>query len=364
MCKLFAYVNQEQTTINYTLGSKINRVLQHLFYINSFGQTDGSGLMWTNSKGESMYLKDSVPSPTLMQFNSFTTNKLDFYKHKWVAGHTRYSTVGSNTWENSHPFLHGKYLGMQNGTIYNDHTTLVEGKISPCAVDSSSVFWAFAQQGVEKTFEAYEGAGVFMYIDTEEKTFNIVKNYERDLHIVKIVGIDAYLITTDKYALELVCNRANLAIEEVHEVDNDTLYTFSFAGVTTKTPLEVKAIKTVVYDDAYWSAWEKQYIRSTYDSTYGSKRTSGKTYPKRTSSKASKPVVKFKSKQPVSTTTSLSYVTDCDICSSPLMTDDLVFADSSEPSSASVFCCSGCVLEAKRLTGKSMYRVELSKEKV
>ena len=362
MCKLFAYVNQEDKTINYTVGNKINKVLQHLFYINSFGQTDGSGLMWTTSRGETMFIKDAVPSPTLMQFTVFNEHKKDFYKHKWVAGHNRYSTVGSNTWENSHPFLHGKYLGMQNGTIYNNHKTLVEGKQSPCSVDSSSVFWAFNQQGVEKTFENYEGAGVFMYINTEEKTFNIVKNDERNLHIVKISGISAFLITTDKYALELVCNRAGLPIEDVKEVKNDTLLTFHSNKKTSTKPLKVKPATVSIYDSTYWSYWDKAYSKRYNKVKHKAKTSSTKSTSDL--SKIRKTTASTKKTPAISNKQTSLYLTDCYYCSNPLMTSDLIFADNSDYNKARVFCCSGCVMELGDLLNRKLYKVEVKGEQV
>jgi len=354
MCKLYGWVNSETIPIPYATGQKINKVLRHLMHINTYGNVDGAGLMWTDVAGRTHYMKEAVPGTTFMQFKVFDDMKNDFYRQKFLAGHTRFSTVGSNTWENSHPFHHGNYVGMQNGTIRNNHKSLVPGKVSPCNVDSESVFWSFAQQGVEATFDNYEGEGVFLYIDTENTTFNVVKNDKRNLHRAKVTGLNAYLLCTDKFALELVCGRASLPIDAVEEVPSDQLISYELNGAITQTPMEVPGPNYTYDTTSYyntWEAWDYD-VDSTGRRVYGAyKRELDKKFER-------KPRKTVLLNPPEETRHSLDeYLTDCDMCSSPLFEHNLVFADHTDFTKAKMITCSSCAKDATSLTQTPMYQV-------
>ena len=354
MCKLAAYTNFETKPIPANVGYKINRAIQHLWYINSYGQTDGAGIMYMENDGSYGYLKDALSSTILLQLNSFADIKNDLYEFPFLAAHTRYSTVGGNTWENSHPFEIGKYLGMQNGTIAHscNHKTLVTGKTSPYAVDSASVLWSMDQQGVAQTFQSYEGEGVFLFLDLEACTFNIIKNKHRNLNRAKITGYNAHLYSTDAAALALVCERASLPIDGIEAVSNDTLISYDLAGNETRTPMAVK--------EAY------AYDLKAYNNNYS--MWASRTAPK----PAPKPVIELPSKKysylddeelyvdlydDEKAYNPSPYVCDCDNCGSPIYRSDTFYADSSDLVSSQVVCCSSCADVTSKLVGKELVKV-------
>lgn len=374
MCKLFAYINNETKLIPAYVGTKLNKALRHLFYINSYGQVDGSGIMWMDSDGDTDFLKAPISSPVLMDFKSFDSIKADLYKNKFVAGHTRYSTVGSNTWENSHPFEFGNYMGIQNGTISNSHKGLVQGKISPCNVDSASVFWSFDQQGVANTLNRYEGEGVFMYFNKENKSFNVVKNNYRTLYKAKVDKLDTYILATDKFALEFVAERSGLLLESVEPVVNDKLITHHFNGATSKVDMEVPA-PVRVYNDYYTSNYYRGYNNN--NNNY-----KGKAVPNGNVKKPTTPAVVHGNLNSTNTTNLNSsktakvsttegvkslpdpktrnnsyYITDCDICLNPIHTDSLMFSDDPDPLKATFVACSCCEIQLKQFTGKEVYKI-------
>lgn len=352
MCKLFAYINHETKVIPTYLGTKIDRALRQLFYINSYGQVDGSGLMWMDKDGDTDFIKAPLPSPTFMECKAFDSIKDKLHKNKFVAGHTRYSTVGSNSWENSHPFEYGNFMGIQNGTISNSHKTLVQGKTSPCNVDSASVFWAFNEQGVDQTLANYEGERVFMYLNKEEKSFNVVKNDYRTLHITRIIGHDIYLLATDKFALELVAERSGLQIEDVENVPDDKLITFGIDNTFTNRDLEVPGptFNLGNYSSNYGNGYNNNFS--------GNKGLIG--------NKAGKPPVNITKKPESSSVNSSSlstsgvvvvdkeenyYVQDCDICMSPIFTDDVAYGDDQDLMRTDDLCCQHCKDDLKNLRG-------------
>ena len=357
MCKLFAYVSLHKTTVPPYIGTKINKVLRHLFYINSYGQVDGSGIMWTTSEGKSYFYKEEEDSTELLESKVFETLRPNMYKQKFLAGHTRYSTVGANSVENSHPFRHGRYLGMQNGTIKNDHKTLVGDDVSPCEVDSESVIWAMNKQGIEATFDNYEGEGVFMFMDLDDATFNIVKNSKRALHRAKITGYDIYIFATDAHAIEYTASRAALTIDKVEEVEDDTLITYDLEGGITTSELVVKTpvpITYPAYDSglyygnrrvSYGNTDQSYYYEDWDDYYYGTSTPADntKTIP-------FQPVVKDVTKPS-------EYLSDCAMCSNPLFTYGLVFADNTNASKAELFACSCCAVSVTANSNIPMYPI-------
>jgi hypothetical protein len=78
----------------------------------------------------------------------------------------------------THPFVHGRIIGMHNGTLKK----LFGETISKKQNDSDILFRAFNEFGVEKTLSNTEGAYACVWLDTEEDTVNFVRNAERSLY--------------------------------------------------------------------------------------------------------------------------------------------------------------------------------------
>lgn len=232
MCKLAAFVNLSSKSIPKPTMDKIAKVGRHLAYINSYGNRDGSGVMQMDDKGEMYYVKRGLPSPDFLQLDSSKGTVEIASDTKFWAFHTRYGTVGGVSDKNAHPYLHGSILLMQNGTSYYGYYDLVPGKTPPNYVetDSEHVCWSISEQGKESTFKKYSGAGVFMWLDGDSKTLNISKNSERTLFSAKLIGHDAYFITTDSGALKYAANRAGLMLDEEVPFPENCLITYTLDG--------------------------------------------------------------------------------------------------------------------------------------
>ena len=319
MCKLAASVNLEPKSLSTLDKNKINKILEHLFYVNSFGQTDGSGVMTMQSFGETVYHKRAVPSPDFINTKWFQDTKDSLADSFAVGMHTRYSTVGGNSDLNSHPFEHGKYLLMQNGTIGRScgHKSLIsynKEDQSPCAVDSESVCWAMNKQGIDKTFDRYEGAGVFMFFDTESNTFNIVKNDERTLYMAKVKGKDIFIFATEFDSLMLAFTRAGVAYDEIVPVVDDLLHTWHFAKGYSNRPLVVKG------------EWSSYMVPSVTPKVKGNQAV-GK------SQELSEVI-------PALLCDNSEYcVDDCAVCSSPIMSNETYYYVNN---SQGLCCCEDC----------------------
>lgn len=245
MCKLVAMVNlDKQIPVGKVSG--IANMFKHLLYINSYKNTDGTGVFRVDDDGELSMYKRGLPSPDFLQLD-LTKKLLDIKATtKFLVGHTRYGTVGGVSDKNAHPFQHGHITLVQNGTSHYGYSGLVRNKVEPkeLKVDSEHVCWAIAQQGAKETFKEYEGAGVFIWYDSESKTLNITKNDERDLHFAKVSGTNVVMITTDWAALEYTSYRAGLDLEEVKEFPDDMLVSYHLDGKVS-TNKEIRVIPEV-----------------------------------------------------------------------------------------------------------------------
>lgn len=347
MCKLAAYINFDKLTL--AEEKSINTMLDHLFYINSFGQTDGSGVMLMDSTGNFDMHKRALPSPDFMNTKWYKSQ--DFASKMFVGFHTRYSTVGGNSDKNSHPFVHGKIALMQNGTISGSHKGIVRGKVSPCDVDSDSVCWAFNEQGIEKTLnDDYRGAGVFMFFNLEEKSFNIIKNDERTLHFLKVRDKNTVIVATDAHALALAATRAKVPFDKVEEVKIDHWHKWGIDKTYSSEPMEIK--KGFSWGDEY-SNFKYPNHNHQQNQRHNVPRSEAK------SDRGNNLVVPISKKKdttmPVTIEETGEYMSDCVWCSSPIYTD----ADSIGYSETTKeCCCAECLPTVEQYYGKEEWRLK------
>lgn len=272
MCRLVAVIKPNNLTAAQEVSLK--NMFTHILYANSFGNVDGTGVMFQthNEQQDGTQVgghKRAVPSPDFINGRWYDKTFLpNWNRMQFIGGHTRFSTVGGNSDQNSHPFQHGNITFMQNGTAaVQSDKALVYGVMSPHEVDSENVCWAINEQGLDKTLENYEGDGVFMWIDSDTNQFNILKNNMRQLHIAKVHGMEAYVIATEEYVLELAALRAKVVLEEIAPVQNDVLHTWNQDGSKLETKKEIDTMK-----------WNYQTTYATTTSKTSRKRATGRTY--------------------------------------------------------------------------------------
>lgn len=122
-----------------------------------------------------------------------------------VVGHCRLTTSGAITLTNAHPIQAGKIIGCHNGTINKWAPSKFEEKESS---DSRIFMRKFRDLGVEAACkEAEIGAYAVTFVDTEEKTFNIVRNAGRTLFIVMSNDGETMMWASEADFLDLILKR-------------------------------------------------------------------------------------------------------------------------------------------------------------
>ena len=111
----------------------------------------------------------------------------EFVKHtsaspKIIATHARAPTKGGNGIEFVHPHRHDNITGVHNGTMF----TVMKESISDKHSDSSAIFKAIQEHGVEEFIKNSRGAYALIWTDTKDSTLNFLRNDQRPLWFARV----------------------------------------------------------------------------------------------------------------------------------------------------------------------------------
>lgn len=159
---------------------------------------------------------------------------------KLLVGHNRAATVGEVKKSNAHPFNFANIIGVHNGTIASsslkhskDHET-----------DSEAFLREISENGIEATVKhiaRLSGAFAIAYYNKKDKTFNIIRNYQRPLSYASSGGTIYGASEKEMLAWYMERSGRKYMVDSVVEIKPYHLYTFDMnAGFSVKP--EVKDI--------------------------------------------------------------------------------------------------------------------------
>lgn len=166
MCGLVGMITSSLTSLERT-------AMKDLLFMDALRGHHSTGIA-THIKGKgggTWYYKRAVSAPDFLHL-PVPKGMLD---DNWSVcmGHNRAATKGKVNDQNAHPFHHGNIVGMHNGTLTSTTNLLEHQKFE---VDSENIFFDMAENGAEVTVPKLRGAFVLTWIDTDDGTFNIVRN--------------------------------------------------------------------------------------------------------------------------------------------------------------------------------------------
>lgn len=185
----------------------------------------------------SSHIKEAMDSSGFLYAKAVCDVLSSLKRPKVILGHCRQATHGDVNKENAHPYHIQHIIGAHNGTI----NKLAPTKEENCT-DSFKLYKYMAENDLEKTLEHVEfGAYALTWIDNRTKTFNMIRNGQRPLWLVKTKGGGTTYWASERRMLEFAMKGVSTSFEEPFELPVDTLYSWSIPSMKeTIRKIEVK----------------------------------------------------------------------------------------------------------------------------
>jgi predicted glutamine amidotransferase len=201
------------------LGKTQRSVLSQLIYADTFRGADSTGIASLSFQHNVRTYKKAVPGPDFLDFKR--ADQLMF--GLGAIAHNRWATKGAINTTNAHPFTHGPFTGVHNGTLRRQ-SLLPDWK--DFDVDSENIFHAFNKIGVEETIATLSGAYALMWFKEDEKTVNFIRNEERPLSYSVSKDKKHVYVASEGKMLAWILDRNKVAHLGIHTCKPHVLHTF------------------------------------------------------------------------------------------------------------------------------------------
>ena len=238
-----------------------SKVFQQLLFVDTLRGSHSTGVATNDTQNKVRTYKRALSAPDFLQLKQgaeICGNTMGDF----LLGHNRYATQGSVNDVNAHPFTYGNVTLAHNGTL-GDQTNLPDHK--QFTVDSENIAYAMGlADKPEEVISILKGAFALSWYNDFTMEFYLVRNNERPLWLAKHKTRDVYYYASEKYMLEAILTRNDVAYE-LSEIPVGKLYTFNLETYDKLKPsvrdvkLQPKFIKPQTIYHSNWSTTQSKW---------------------------------------------------------------------------------------------------------
>ena len=213
-------------------------VIGELLFADALRGMDSTGLAVLDNDGNMYRYKRALSAPDFLSTRQ-AKHLIQQTSPKFIMGHNRSATKGQKTDDNAHPFKVGNILLAHNGTVWN-HRSLKDG--NKFEVDSEYITYSINEYGYEETLKRLNGSFALTWYNSEENTFNIIRNEERSLSYATFDDGESFVYASEGSMLSWICDRNDLVLDDnlYYDINPGQLYTID---VDNPENIEIKDVE-------------------------------------------------------------------------------------------------------------------------
>lgn len=144
--------------------------------------------------------------------------------HRALIGHNRFATYGKVTNGNAHPFHHGDFVGVHNGTLKTISNLPGHKKFD---TDSEMIYHCFSEEGVDETLTKLHGAFALAWYNNRANAVQLCRNEERPLWLCRTEDGATCFFASEPWMLRVALSRNDIKGIDPVLIDPGTLITLS-----------------------------------------------------------------------------------------------------------------------------------------
>ena len=197
---------------------------------------DSTGIIRLGDKGEVDTVKAAMNAGEFLDQSNvkMLLNKRDTVGY---IGHNRYATIGQVNSVNAHPFTYDKITLVHNGTL--DTVYDLDDPHGGGDTDSEQIAYTMSCKGESETLTLIDGAYVLAWVNGEDGSLNLARNYERTLYYAFDTAGTSLFFASEQKMLSWLLDRNKIYHKEIVALKADTHHKLKVSEHLGKACLKV-----------------------------------------------------------------------------------------------------------------------------